>query len=604
MVKKQDIKIGIRGKLLLVTGFFMIVFIGIITITNLTIQTSIIKQRLQTKAKSLLSLLEKTSVDPILQLRIDRLRLYLKEVKADPEVVAAYIYDEEGLLLTDGTEVNPNRDQFPKEPYLKKALSTSKRTQVEVGDKLEFVQPIYLSNQRVGSVRIVFTQDLTRKALIQVRNRNLTFGLIFLLMGLVAAYFLARVISKPILELSEKADAIAQGDLDQMVFIESKDELGVLGNSFNQMSLDLRKTTVAKQYVDDILHNMGECLIVFDRAYAIKTVNQAVERLLGWKKYQLIGEPISKILPSDTTLFEDGGLEALAEKKTVKGIETVYRTKEGKDVIVSFSATVMWNRAGKLDGIVSIATDITEQKKMYKEVVDAQKELERSNSDLEQFAYVASHDLQEPLRMVSAYMSLLDKRYKSKLDESAQEFIEFAVNGAERMRSLIQDLLQYSRLGKKKELAQLDVKETTDAALNNLTVRIEETHAKVQVLEMPQVLGDKVTLTQLFQNLIGNALKFQKKGTVPEVEIKATLDEEQSDWIFSVRDNGIGIEEEYREKIFQIFERLNARDEYEGTGIGLAVCKRIVENHNGRIWVESAYGRGTTFYFTIPKLGV
>jgi len=231
-------------------------------------------------------------------------------------------------------------------------------------------------------------------------------------------------------------------------------------------------------------------------------------------------------------------------------------------------------------------------------VADRTLDLKRSNEDLEQFAYVASHDLLEPLRMVTNYLQLLQERYHGKLDQSADDFIGFAREGAERMQVLINDLLQYSRVGTRpKEFRPADTDKVLKDSLSNLKVAIDESRAKITSAPLPTVVGDPVQLTQLFQNLIGNAIKF--RGEQP-LAIHVGAEQRDGAWQFSVRDNGIGIASKDFERIFIIFQRLHARKKYPGTGIGLAVCKKIVERHGGRIWVESEPGKGTTFYFTLP----
>jgi light-regulated signal transduction histidine kinase (bacteriophytochrome) len=243
--------------------------------------------------------------------------------------------------------------------------------------------------------------------------------------------------------------------------------------------------------------------------------------------------------------------------------------------------------------------DVTERKRAEQELARRAEELARSNADLEQFAYVASHDLQEPLRMVASYTQLLARRYKGKLDADADEFIGFAVDGATRMQHLIQDLLSFSRVTTKgKELQVTDSRAACDQAITNLRAAIAESGAVVTTGSLPTVRADATQLTQLFQNLIGNAIKYRNERK-PEVQVAAAPVEDR--WVFSVQDNGIGIEPQYFERIFQMFQRLHTRKAYTGTGIGLAICRKIVERHGGRIWVESELGKGSTFLLTIPR---
>ena len=225
-------------------------------------------------------------------------------------------------------------------------------------------------------------------------------------------------------------------------------------------------------------------------------------------------------------------------------------------------------------------------------------ELERSNRELEQFAYVASHDLQEPLRMVSSYVQLLARRYEGQLDKDADEFIEFAVDGAHRMQTLINDILTYSRVTTQAQpLDKVSCRERLEEAKRSLTASIEESLAEVTSDPLPEVMADGSQLAQVFQNLIGNAIKF-RGDEAPRVHVGA----ERSDgvWMISVSDNGIGMDPQYAERIFGVFQRLHTRRDYPGTGIGLALCKKIVERHGGKIWVESKKSGGSTFYFTMP----
>jgi len=226
-------------------------------------------------------------------------------------------------------------------------------------------------------------------------------------------------------------------------------------------------------------------------------------------------------------------------------------------------------------------------------------ELARSNADLEQFAYVASHDLQEPLRMIASYLELLEKRYKGKLDTKADQYISYAVDGAKRMQGMIRDLLHYSRATVSSDTFKpVDVQKALDLALNNLSQSIKETGAQITSRNLPEIYGEPTQIAQLLQNLIGNAIKFRRDDT-PKIQVSAEL--KCKAWVFAVQDNGIGLETQFKDRIFQIFQRLHEREKYPGSGIGLAIAKKIVEHHRGKIWVDSRAGEGSTFYFSIPE---
>jgi signal transduction histidine kinase len=243
-----------------------------------------------------------------------------------------------------------------------------------------------------------------------------------------------------------------------------------------------------------------------------------------------------------------------------------------------------------------------EKKDQAEKLAKYAQELERSNRELEEFAYVASHDLQEPLRMVGSFLQLLQRKYAGKLDKNADEYIRYAVDGAYRMKRLIGDLLNYSRTNREWTIGQVDIAAIIRDVLKNLAASIQESGAMIHVGEMPQLAADPDQMLRLFQNLVGNAIKFRREEDTPVIEIDARRDD--AHWLFSVQDNGIGIDPQYAEKIFVVFKKLHNNVRFEGTGIGLAIVKKIVERHGGKIWFESQPGKGTTFYFTLKPASV
>ena len=299
-----------------------------------------------------------------------------------------------------------------------------------------------------------------------------------------------------------------------------------------------------------------------------------------------------------TATDEIGHLAAAFNNMTGKLKQAEGELRKHREHLEELVEELVEERAAELKRTQELEAEIVERKRAEEQLKRTLADLERSNEELEQFAYVASHDLQEPLRMVSSYTQLLARRYQDQLDQDAHEFIGYAVDGAERMQHLINDLLTYSRVGTRgKPFGKTDCQQALQDTLANLQTAIEETDATVTHDQLPTVLADESQLVQVFQNLVSNAIKFRGQAP-PAIHIGAQR--KNDEWVFSVRDNGMGIEPQYHDRIFVIFQTLHARDQYPGTGIGLALCKRIVERHRGRIWVESALGEGATFYFTIP----
>ncbi len=349
-----------------------------------------------------------------------------------------------------------------------------------------------------------------------------------------------------------------------------------------------------------LLEAAPDAMVVVNHVGDIVLLNVQAERKFRYSRGELLGQKVTAIIPEGFAerLIADGtrsAADALAQQIGT-GIELIGRRKDGGEFPIELMLSPLESANGTL--VTAAIRDISVRKAAEMHLAQKVEELSRSNNELEQFAYIASHDLQEPLRMVASYTQLLSRRYSGKLDSDADEFIAFAVDGANRMQRLIRDLLAFSRVGTKgNDLQNISSEDALSAALINLYGAIEDSGALVTYDCLPTVLADETQLIQLFQNLVGNAIKYQAAG-IPQVHISATRND-QAIWVFSVRDNGLGIEPQYFDKIFGVFQRLHKREEFAGTGIGLAICKKIVERHGGAISVESQSGLGSVFHFTL-----
>ncbi len=420
-------------------------------------------------------------------------------------------------------------------------------------------------------------------------------------------------IVKSVRRVQRHAEALGRGE-DDPGEPASVRELADLSAAFERAAADIiearEKAQEGQAILDTLMEHIPAGIVIADapgmriRAasrYGVDLVRAADEsevRPADWpeqlRKYNADGTPMAEDELPLTRAIRRGEVTTNLE---------LYIRRPGMEgmVPVLVSAAPIHDSGGRIIGGVLVWRDIADIKEAMDRLETTAAELERSNRDLEQFAYVASHDLQEPLRMITGYLQLIERRYKGSLDEDADEFINFAVDGAARMQRLITDLLTYSRVGARgSPFGPVDMEEVLEHAMENLEGAIEESGAVVTHDALPTVHGDKTQLTQLLQNLIGNALKFRGEAA-PAVHVAAEPYDRR--WRFSVRDNGIGIESQYERRIFLIFQRLHGRREYPGTGIGLAICKKIVDRHGGRIWVESEPGRGSTFFFTLEAQG-
>lgn len=365
--------------------------------------------------------------------------------------------------------------------------------------------------------------------------------------------------------------------------------------------LERRQAEQKLTLLANVVEFSDDAIVSKDMNGLVTSWNKGAERIFGYSAAEMIGKPIAVIAPPDRSKEMPEILERIRRGERVEHFESVRRAKNGRLVNVALTVSPIKDSSGKIVGASKIARDITERTLAAQAIAQHSDQLARSNADLQQFTYAASHDLQEPLRTVVSFTQLLADRYKGKFDQEADEFMGYVISAATRMRLLIADLLNYSRTVHHEEVPFKDVSlnDAVDLAAHNLHLAIQESVATLEVGALPTLRADKVQMIQLFQNLISNAIKYRGEDS-PHIRIAAAQDGDE--WVLSVCDNGTGIPDEYKEYIFGLFKRLHGR-EHAGSGVGLAICKSIVERHGGRIWVESGPGQGSTFKFSISTKG-
>lgn len=367
-----------------------------------------------------------------------------------------------------------------------------------------------------------------------------------------------------------------------------------------------RDITISKQitkiqtYLSAVVELSSNAIYLYDLNGKIISWNSGAEKMYGYSEAEAINMSVWNLIPDAELEKNKESVEAVLRGEKVMAYETKHITKQGNLIDVVFGISGITEEKGVIKSIAANERDITNEKVATNLIQQQAKKLKESNVELEQFAYVASHDLQEPLRTISNFVSLLRSKYSKQEDKEAGEYIKFITDATSRMQNLIKDLLELSRIGRTISIVDVDCNKVLSNVIAEMGLAIKEANARIITSQLPVVQGNEMELKQLFQNLLSNAIKFKKKDTAPEIRI--TVEEKGLEYVFAFADNGIGIDTQFKEKIFIIFQRLHSNNDYPGTGIGLATCKKIVNQHHGKIWVESEPGKGSTFYFTIPKV--
>ncbi|HTA61755.1 MAG TPA: ATP-binding protein [Bacteroidia bacterium] len=414
--------------------------------------------------------------------------------------------------------------------------------------------------------------------------------------GLLITISISRSMGKGLSDLIYATNSFAKGNLGARAKVFSLDEIGTLAYSFNKMSAKLAQSITeldqAQNKFKGLLESAPDAIVIMDNEGFIQLVNAQTEKLFGYERIDLLSQSISLLIVDgnkNSIIDQEKFFLKLSQMRRLV-LDVYGRKKNGHEFPIEINFSPLQTEDGLL---VSVAIrDISDRKYI--------KELERKNIELEQFVYIASHDLQEPLNTITSFISLIDEEYKGKLDNEGETYIDYIRESANRMTMLITDILEYSRIGRKSEFEVMDCNKIVNQVIDDMNATLVETNAKVVCDKLPTIKGYPIEIRLLFQNLLSNAVKFHKKNVSPSIKIYVC--DENEYWHFTVEDNGIGIDEKHKDKIFVIFQRLHSTRKYDGTGIGLAHCKKIIELHHGKIWVESVENEGSKFHFTLPKL--
>jgi len=606
-------------------------FLSQVVSANVKAVESSLNEKSRRESHEMARLLSAMMINPLYRMDVAAIGDLLVSVREQEDMRQVLLLGADGTVLHDGTDTLAAYGKpLAEAVVLPQDFSPTTEQTWRDGMIQYSYTPIMIGSQRIGGVCLgrsldefqnemgKLTRTLGEISDSAMANHIATTSGAFLILTLLAGLlglFVAEHFTQPIKTLAEITHDIGEGGARVKIPFQRSDEIGELGAALQGLAERLEKTTLSKAQVESILNNMLDPLLVVGGDGRVELVNLAASQLFGVTFGELLGKPWREFGACDCAPREDSS-----------GIcETTLTLEAGRKVPVLMSAAILENWNGS-EGSVITLRDISArvaaeqalqrshdelEDRVYErteELHSAMEQLEvtvhklsQSNTELERFAYIASHDLQEPLRSVVSYTQLLEKRYKGKLDEDADEYLSYVVEGGKRMSALIKDLLAYSRAQRtERVLTQVDANRVLGAARANLRDQIARSSALIESLELPVVLGDEIQLIQLFQNLLGNAIKFVAKGTTPKITITCRWEEVTKMWEFSFADNGIGIDPHYNDRIFTLFQRLHRHEDYEGTGIGLALCRRIVDTHGGSIWLNSVPGKGATFFFTLP----
>jgi PAS domain S-box-containing protein len=593
------IRSSISLKFNLVVALIVFLFMGTGGFLLMQREKITLENNLHRMANTLAVYIARSSIDPILYRDVMALEGMMEDARQTPDLVYSFISDSKGNPLTSAAgSLNT------KNPEVQKTLGKNPEGDIpfliqtikQQTDILEITHPITLEGDQLGTVTVGFSR-YSIQAFQHKTSQILAVAISLMIAALILTItgMFRIIISRPLGNASTGAKQIAMGNFSARMQIRSNDEVGQLSTALNAMAETLSKTTVSKDYVENILRSMADALIVIDREGTIQRVNRVTPQMLGSSEFDLLGKPIDSIIPEYRALHPRNHNPQAQD--TVHNSETFLLTANQKQVHISLSSSNLYDADQQVIGTVLLAQDITERKKSEEVIRKKSCELERINKELDQFAYVVSHDLKAPLRAIANLAQWIEEDLVETIDDDIREQLNLLRGRVTRMEGLINGILEYSRIGRVEAAAEtVDVRALLEESIDLMPVPEGFTINISQ--DMPMVTASRIRLGQVFANLLSNAIKYNLR---PDGRVEITVEETDSFYTFSVSDNGPGIDPKFHEKIFVIFQTLAARDKVEGTGIGLTLIKKIIEEQGGTIGIESEEGKGATFRFTWPK---
>lgn len=624
LFSRESISYRFFATMSLVLGIGTIVLIGAIAINAGFIQQNILVK----KGTGLAQYIAKISQDPLIMEDTIQLDTIVNEARYDEDILYTIIFNENGEAVT--SRFSSINYTSPRIIALRAGLSEideldqATRYIREHEAAKEVSAPITTGGQTIGKVVVCLSKHNIIDNIVSTGIHIIIFNIAIAIILLVTMFVVSRrIIFTPLTDLVHASRSLARGDLTTRIGTDAVGEIRMLIDSFNQMAEDLQKTTVSREYVDNIIRSMTEALLILSPEHVVMDVNQAAGRLLGYKESELIGMRAEQFFTtaalanmSDDSLHDEG-----------ISLDTFCTRKDGSTLPILFTASAMRDESGTLRGIVCNALDISEMKKVNRQLetvnenlvqmveqrieaeekarrlnIDLEEQkaaLEAANRELESFCYSVSHDLRAPLRHINGFTTMLNEDCRDMMDDFGRDCLDRICAASSHMGVLIDDLLRFSRVSRTElTIGHVDLSDIAEKIAAQY--REAEPARKVRFAIAPGLAarGDSALLGMVMQNLIDNAWKYT--GTTPEALISIGQTEMAGEKVYFVRDNGVGFNMAFKEKLFRVFERLHG-EEFEGTGIGLATVHRIIERHGGRIWAEGAVGQGATFYFTLHQ---